>query len=105
MFDITRDIQSLTTFRRPSGEFMKQLKRTKRPVLLRVNGKTAAVVQYAEAYQRLLDIVARADADKVSVRVWTTSHTRVAARQERCLTRFAADCHYRLEFAARTAGS
>jgi prevent-host-death family protein len=62
MFDITSDIQSLTTFRRSSGDFMKHLKKTKRPVVLTVNGKAAAVVQDAEAYQRLLDIAARADA-------------------------------------------
>jgi prevent-host-death family protein len=64
MLDITRDIQSLTTFRRSSGDFMKQLKKTKRPVVLTVNGKAAAVVQDAEAYQRLLDIAARADAEE-----------------------------------------
>ena len=62
MFDITRDIQSLTSFRRSSGDVMRQLKRTKRPMILTVNGKAAAVVQDAEAYQRLLDIAARADA-------------------------------------------
>jgi len=62
MLDITKDIQSLTTFRRRSGDFMKQLKRTKRPVVLTVNGKAQAVVQDAGAYQRLLDIAARADA-------------------------------------------
>lgn len=62
MLDITSDIQSLTTFRRRSGDFMKQLKKTKRPVVLTVNGKAAAIVQDAEAYQRLLDIAARADA-------------------------------------------
>jgi len=62
MLDITKDIQSLTTFRRRSGEFMKQLKKSKRPVVLTVKGKAAAVVQDAEAYQRLLDIAARADA-------------------------------------------
>jgi prevent-host-death family protein len=64
MIDITSDIQSLTTFRRASGDFMKQLRKTKRPVILTVNGKAAAVVQDAEAYQRLLDIAARADADE-----------------------------------------
>ena len=64
MFDITSDIQSLTTFRRSSGDFMKQLKKTKRPVVLTVNGKAAAVVQDAEAYQRLLDIAARAGAEE-----------------------------------------
>lgn len=64
MLDITTDIQSLTTFRRRSGEFIKQLKRSKRPVVLTVNGRAAAVVQDAEAYQRLLDIAARADVDE-----------------------------------------
>jgi prevent-host-death family protein len=64
MLDITTDIQSLTTFRRSSSEFIKQLKKTKRPVVLTVNGKAAAVVQDAEAYQRLLDIAARADANE-----------------------------------------
>ncbi len=62
MLDITKDIQSLTTFRRRSGDFMKQLKRTKRPVVLTVKGKAEAVVQDAAAYQRLLDIAAAADA-------------------------------------------
>jgi prevent-host-death family protein len=61
VLDITRDIQSLTTFRRSSGDLMKQLKKTKRPLVLTVNGRAAAVVQDAEAYQRLLDIAARAD--------------------------------------------
>ena len=61
MIDITSDIQSLTTFRRSSSEFLKQLKKTKRPVVLTVNGKAAAVVQDAEAYQRLLDIAERAN--------------------------------------------
>ena len=64
MLDITSDIQSLTTFRRRSGDFMKQLKKTKRPVVLTVKGKAAAIVQDAGAYQRLLDIAALADAEE-----------------------------------------
>jgi prevent-host-death family protein len=64
MLDITKDIQSLTTFRRRSGDFMKQLKKSKRPVVLTVKGKAAAIVQDAEAYQHLLDIAARADAEE-----------------------------------------
>ncbi len=64
MLDITKDIQSLTTFRRRSGDFMKQLKKSKRPVVLTVKGKAAAIVQDAEAYQRLLDIAARADLEE-----------------------------------------
>jgi prevent-host-death family protein len=64
MLDITKDIQSLTTFRRQSGNFLKQLKKSKRPVVLTVNGKAAAVVQDAKAYQRLLDIAASADEEE-----------------------------------------
>jgi prevent-host-death family protein len=62
VLDITKDIQSLTTFRRRSGDFMKQLHKSKRPIVLTVKGQAAAIVQDAEAYQRLLDIAARADA-------------------------------------------
>ena len=61
MLDITKDIQPLTTFRRKSAVFLRQLKRSKRPVVLTVNGKAQAIVQDAEAYQELLDIAARAD--------------------------------------------
>ena len=61
MLDITKEIQSLTSFRRRSGDFMKQLKKSKRPVVLTVKGKAAAIVQDAGAYQRLLDIAARVD--------------------------------------------
>jgi len=56
--------QSLTTFRRRFGDFMKQIKKTKRPVVLTVKGKAAAAVQDAEAYQRLLDIAASASAEE-----------------------------------------
>jgi prevent-host-death family protein len=62
MLNIPADIQPLTTFRRRSSAFLKQIKKTKRPVVLTVNGKAAAVIQDAEAYQRLLDIAAQADA-------------------------------------------
>ena len=77
MLDITSDIQSLTTFRRASGDFMKRLKRTKRPVVLTVNGRAAAVVHDAEGYQRLLDIAARADAEEGILQVLSdVSHGR-----------------------------
>jgi len=62
MFDIKKDIQAMTTFRRNPGKFMKHLKKTKKPLVLTINGKAEAVVQDAEAYQRLLDIAAQADA-------------------------------------------
>jgi hypothetical protein len=59
----TKDIQSPTTIPRRSGDLLKQLKKSKRRVVLTVSGK-AAVVQHAEAYQRLLDIAARVDAEE-----------------------------------------
>ena len=40
---------------------MKRLKKSKRPMVLTVRGRAAAVVQDARAYQRLLDLAARAD--------------------------------------------
>ena len=60
--NIIEDIQALTTFRNNSAAVLQRLKKTKRPLVLTVNGKAAAVVQDAAAYQRLLDIAAQADA-------------------------------------------
>ena len=61
MIDITKDIQPLTTFRNNSVKFMKRLKKTRRPIILTINGKPEAVVQSADEYQRLLDLAAAAD--------------------------------------------
>jgi prevent-host-death family protein len=52
----------MTAFRNNSAKFMRHLRETKRPVILTVNGKAAAVVQDAEAYQHLLDLAAEASA-------------------------------------------
>jgi prevent-host-death family protein len=64
MIDITKDIQPLTTFRNNSVKMMQRLKKTKRPIILTVNGKPEAVVQDAAAYQRLLDLAAAADVNE-----------------------------------------
>jgi prevent-host-death family protein len=64
MIDITKDIQPLTTFRNNSVKFMKRLKKTRRPIILTVNGKPEAVVQSAAEYQRLLDLAALADPEE-----------------------------------------
>ncbi len=47
--------------RHNSAAMLAHIKATKRPMVLTVNGKAAAVVQDAEAYQRLLDLAAEAD--------------------------------------------
>ena len=64
MIDITKDIQPLTTFRNNSVKMMQRLKKTRRPIILTVNGKPEAVVQDAVAYQRLLDLAALADPEE-----------------------------------------
>ena len=64
MIDITKDIQPLTTFRNNSVKMMQRLKKTRRPIILTVNGKPEAVLQDAAAYQRLLDIAAQADPEE-----------------------------------------
>jgi prevent-host-death family protein len=52
----------MTAFRNHSADFMRHLRETGRPVVLTVNGRAAAVVQAAEAYQHLLDLAAEAAA-------------------------------------------
>jgi PHD/YefM family antitoxin component YafN of YafNO toxin-antitoxin module len=59
---IARDIRPLTYFRRQSAEAVRQLKASRRPMALTINGKAELVVQDAVSYQRLLDIAAQADA-------------------------------------------
>ena len=50
----------MTTFRNQSAEVMRHLKSRKRPDILTVNGKAAAVVQDAEPYQQFIDLAAAA---------------------------------------------
>lgn len=59
---LTRDIHSLSTFKRDSAKLMRQMKKTKEPVVLTVNGKAELVVQDAESYQKLLDAKDRMEA-------------------------------------------
>ncbi|HET6890293.1 MAG TPA: type II toxin-antitoxin system Phd/YefM family antitoxin [Pyrinomonadaceae bacterium] len=59
---LTRDIQSLSTFKRDTAKVVRQLKRTGQPVVLTVNGKAQLVVQDAESYQKLLDAKERMEA-------------------------------------------
>jgi prevent-host-death family protein len=60
--DLTRDIDSLTHFKRNTAEFIEQLKATGDPIVLTVNGKAAIVVQDAASYQRMLELIDRAEA-------------------------------------------
>jgi len=59
MLDISKDIHSLSHFKRNTLEFIRQLKETGTPVVLTVNGKAELVVQDAAAYQKLIELVDR----------------------------------------------
>ncbi len=59
---LTRDIHSLSTFKRDTAKLMRQMKKTKEPVVLTVNGKAELVVQDAESYQKLLEAKDRMEA-------------------------------------------
>ena len=52
---LTRDIHSLSTFKRDTAKLIRQMKKTGKPVVLTVNGKAELVVQDAGSYQRLLE--------------------------------------------------
>jgi prevent-host-death family protein len=60
MLDISRDIHSLTDFKKKTSELISQLKETGEPVVLTINGKAELVVQDAAAYQRLRQMVEEA---------------------------------------------
>ena len=56
MLDISRDIHSLTDFKKNTSEFISQLKETGEPVVLTINGRAELVVQDAASYQKLIEL-------------------------------------------------
>jgi hypothetical protein len=52
MFDMTKDIRSLTEFKRHTVNFMKRIQTRHTPMILTVNGKAALVVQDPVSYQK-----------------------------------------------------
>ena len=61
MLDLDRDIQALSTFKRNTTDFVRQLKATGQPVVLTINGKAELVVQDTASYQKLIERVERAE--------------------------------------------
>jgi PHD/YefM family antitoxin component YafN of YafNO toxin-antitoxin module len=55
MLNLSRDINSLSNFKRKTPEFVVQLKKTRSPLVLTVNGVAELVVQSVESYQTLID--------------------------------------------------
>src|SRR5215470_1555597 len=52
---LTRDIQSLSTFKRDTAKIIRQLKKTGQPVVLTVNDKAELVIQDVKSYEKLLE--------------------------------------------------
>ncbi|AFL86607.1 prevent-host-death family protein [Terriglobus roseus DSM 18391] len=61
---LSEDIQPLTTFRNNSAEMLRQMKKTKRAVVLTVSGRPQAVIQTIEDYERLLDLASEASEEE-----------------------------------------
>ena len=56
-----KDIESLTAFKRNTNEYVKKIKESGTPLVLTVNGKAEIVVQDAESYQRMIELLDRAE--------------------------------------------
>ena len=62
MIDISKDIRSLSDFKRNTTEFVREMKESGKPIVLTVNGRSELVVQDATSYQKLLELVDRLEA-------------------------------------------
>lgn len=56
-----KNIQSLTSFKRNTTESVEQLKQSKSPLVLTVNGKAELVVIDAEEYEKMIQKVEQAE--------------------------------------------
>ncbi len=64
MLNIQSGIDSLTSFKRQTAEYLVRLQATGEPLVLTINGKAQVVVQDAAAYQRLVESAAKAERDE-----------------------------------------
>lgn len=56
-----KNIQSLTSFKRNTSESVEQLKKSKSPLILTVNGKAELVVVSAEDYEEMTERLEQAE--------------------------------------------
>ena len=61
MVDLTRDIDSLSNFKRDTSRFVERMKATGQPVVLTINGRAELVVQDAASYQHLRSLAERVE--------------------------------------------
>lgn len=52
MIDLANGIDSLTNFKRRTPYFLKQLRKSGKPVVLTINGKAEVIVQDVASYQK-----------------------------------------------------
>ncbi len=62
MIDL-KNIHSLTDFKRNAKGFVEQIKTTKMPLVLTVNGKAEVVVQDAETFQAMTERIEQTEAE------------------------------------------
>jgi prevent-host-death family protein len=55
--DIMRDIKPLSTFKRNAAQIIANIKATGNPAIITVNGNAEVVVQDAESYQEMVDMI------------------------------------------------
>ncbi len=71
---ITEDIRSITDLKRNTNSILEQIHRTKRPIVLTVNGKAEAVLLSAKEYEKianafnLLKLLIPAEEDIINTR-------------------------------------
>jgi PHD/YefM family antitoxin component YafN of YafNO toxin-antitoxin module len=56
-----KNIQSLTSFKRNTVESVEQIKKSKSPIVLTVNGRAELVVLEADAYEEMLEKIEQAE--------------------------------------------
>ncbi len=62
LLNISQDIFSLTAFKRNTPEFLKKMKRNRRPMVLTVKGKAEMVALDVASFQEMLEALDRAEA-------------------------------------------
>jgi prevent-host-death family protein len=62
--NLSEDIHALTEFKRNTVGLMKRMKKTRRPLVLTVNGKAELVVQDTRSYQNMLERLDQLEAEE-----------------------------------------
>lgn len=63
------NIRSLTDFRRNASNYIDQIRETKAPLVLTINGEAAVIVQDARSFQQILDRLESAEKELESMKL------------------------------------